>query len=278
MFELKNICVERGQRVILQLDRLNIDDKAFTVILGHNGSGKSTLMNLLARQIQPDVGEIFLGQQPLSGLSQKMLARQIAFLPQRLPEVAGMTVRELVRQGRYPWRGTLGRWRKDDQQIIKQAMTMTGVSAYADALADELSGGERQRAWIAMLLAQQSPILLLDEPTSALDLHHQYELMGLLKQLNQTSGRGVIVILHDLNLVSRFADQVVALKGGRIFYQGGVHAPVCSELNTVGDENHKRESVQEPVFFSNEMLSELYQVPVRLVDHPEGKHKVAVVC
>ncbi|MAC45356.1 MAG: ABC transporter [Oceanospirillum sp.] len=261
MFELNNIRIERNQRTILQLDQLSIDDKAFTVILGHNGSGKSTLMNLLARQLIADQGDIHFQGQALSALSQKMLARQIAFLPQRLPEVAGLTVRELVRQGRFPWRGTLGRWQKEDQQIIQHAMQQTQVTDYADTLADHLSGGERQRAWIAMLLAQQSPVLLLDEPTSALDLSHQYELMALLKQLNQQTGKGVIVILHDLNLVSRFADQVIALKAGRLFYQGPVHGR--------NDEDS---------FLNSERLSELYQIPVQLMEHPENLHKVAVVC
>ncbi|MBB1486199.1 ABC transporter ATP-binding protein [Oceanospirillum sediminis] len=269
MFELHNIRIERNQRVILKLDQLSIDDKAFTVILGHNGSGKSTLMNLLARQLTPDQGEIAFQGQLLASLSQKMLARQIAFLPQRLPEVAGLTVRELVRQGRFPWRGTLGRWQKEDQQIITQAMQQTEVSAYADTLADQLSGGERQRAWIAMLLAQQSPVLLLDEPTSALDLSHQYDLMALLKQLNQETGRGVIVILHDLNLVSRFADQVIALKGGELFYQGAVHG---------SEQQQGRTQEQDTGFLNDELLTELYQVPVRLMNHPDNLHKVAVVC
>ncbi len=255
MFELHNILMQRNQRTILQLEQLQIDTQAFTVILGHNGSGKSTLLNLLARQIFPDQGQILFQQQALDGLSQKELAQKIAFLPQRLPEVAGLTVQELVRQGRFPWRGALGRWQPEDKTYIQQAMQQTQVEAYADTLADQLSGGERQRAWIAMLLAQQSPVLLLDEPTSALDLSHQYDLMALLKQLNQETGRGVIVILHDLNLAARFADQVIALKQGQLFYQGATDGLLTSDI-----------------------LSELYQIPVQLMDHPQNKHKVAVVC
>ncbi len=181
-------------------------------------------MKLLARQQAPSSGTITLNQQALSGLSQRQLAQQLAYLPQRLPDVAGLSVRELVRLGRFPWRGTLGRWKKQDQLAIEQAMNDTNVSHYAQHLADQLSGGERQRAWIAMLLAQQAPLLLLDEPTSALDLAHQYELMTLLSRLNQQQQRGIIVILHDVNLACRFADRIIALKQGKICFDGSAQA------------------------------------------------------
>jgi iron complex transport system ATP-binding protein len=254
MLELQGIRVHRDNRTILSLDELSLAADAFTVILGHNGSGKSTLMKLLARQMPPDEGRIALDGQPLGHYSQREFARRIAFLPQRLPEVAGLNVRELVRLGRFPWRGMLGRWQAQDHALVEEAMAHTRVGHYADHQADLLSGGERQRAWVAMLLAQQSPLLLLDEPTSALDLSHQHDLLLLLKRLNREQQRGVIVILHDLNLALRFADRIVALKGGRLLFD---RAP--AEL------------------MSEQLLSELYNIPIRLIDHPDQDEKIAVV-
>ena len=163
-------------------------------------------------------------------------------------------MRELVRLGRFPWRGLLGRWRAEDHAAIDQALAQTDVAHYADHLADRLSGGERQRAWIAMLLAQQSPLLLLDEPTSALDLAHQYELMGLLRQLNRDSGRGIVAILHDINLTARHADRVIALKQGRIFFDGSP------------DE-----------LLSGPLLSQLYDIDIELIEQPGSARKIAVV-
>lgn len=254
MFDLTNVVVQKSGRTILDIDQLRISPDQFTVILGHNGSGKSTLMNVLARQIQPDTGDIQLNGQPINHLSQRQLAQLVAFLPQNLPEVSGLTVRELVKLGRFPWRGTLGRYSQEDHDIIEQAMQQSDVAQFADHLTDQLSGGERQRAWVAMLLAQQSPMVLLDEPTSALDLAHQYELMSLLRQQNQQSGLGVIAILHDVNLATRYADRVIALQHGRMVYDGSAET-----------------------LLSTTLLSELYGIDIQVVKHPNLKSPVAVV-
>lgn len=260
MFQLADIQMVRAGRTILAIDELTIPTNQLTVVLGHNGSGKSTLVSLLSGQQAADSGQVTLNGQSLSALSSKTLAKAVAFLPQKLPTSAGLTVRELVRLGRFPWRGTLGRWRQQDEQIIDAALQKTGVSQFADSLADDLSGGERQRAWVAMLLAQQSPVLILDEPTSALDVHHQYQLMALLAELNQTQGVGVIVILHDLNLALRYATHIVALKQGKVAFAGR------SEL-----------------LLDEQRLSDLYHSPIRLIDHPHplaysATNKVAIVC
>ncbi|MDV6252155.1 ABC transporter ATP-binding protein [Vibrio sp. EA2] len=260
MFQLSNIQIVRGGRQILAIDQLNIPTNELTVVLGHNGSGKSTLVNLLSGQMAPDKGEVELNGQNLSSLKTKELAKQIAYLPQKLPASAGLTVEELVRLGRFPWRGALGRWNAEDKQIISQAMQRTGVTPFSSSLADDLSGGERQRAWVSMLLAQQSPILILDEPTSALDVHHQFQLMALLSELNKTENVGIIVILHDLNLALRYATHIVALKRGQIAFEG--------KAEMLLDETR---------------LSDLYESPISLIDHPTpadtvASRKVAVVC
>ncbi|MFC3533832.1 ABC transporter ATP-binding protein [Vogesella facilis] len=254
MLSLRDIRVCRDERTILALPALTLDPGQFTVILGHNGSGKSTLMNLLARQLQPDHGAITLDGQTLAAYASREFARRVAFLPQRLPEAAGLTVAELVRLGRYPWRGLLGRWQAEDAAIVQQAMRATDIGHHAGHLADLLSGGERQRAWIAMLLAQQAPLLLLDEPTSALDLAHQYELMVLLRRLNREQGRGIVAILHDINLAARYADRIVALKRGELFFDGTPH-----------------ELLHSP------RLSALFDIDIRLLPREQGAHPVAVV-
>lgn len=254
MLSLHGIEVSRENRVILALEHLHIAADQFTVILGHNGSGKSTLLNLIARQITPDSGHIELLGKPLTGYRQREFAQRVAFLPQSLPTVAGLTVRELVRLGRFPWRGLLGRLQAEDHSIVTRALDQTDISRYADHLVDSLSGGERQRAWIAMLLAQQSPLVLLDEPTSALDLAHQYELMALLGGLKRDTHLGIVAILHDVNLTTRYADRIIALKQGRVFFDG-----TPAQL------------------LSSALLSELYEIDIDLLKQPGKAHPIAVV-
>ncbi|MFV0574006.1 MAG: ABC transporter ATP-binding protein [Vibrio sp.] len=255
MFTLNQVRVNRDNRDILSIDELTIPSDGLTVVLGHNGSGKSTLVNLLSGQSEADSGSVKLNDTEISSFSQKQLAKEIAFLPQKLPDVAGLTVQELVKLGRFPWRGVFGRWQNDDEKIILEAMQKTGVEQYANNLADKLSGGERQRAWVSMLLAQQSPVLILDEPTSALDVHHQYHLMDLLQQLNQESHCGVLVILHDLNLALRYATHIVALKKGKIAFSG-----------------------EKELLLDEQRLTDLYQTDIQLLDHPQQEaQKIAVV-
>lgn len=261
MLALRNIQMTRGGRTVLDIDRLDIPTDRLTVVLGHNGSGKSTLASLLAGLEKPERGSIRLAGDELSELGEKARARRIAFLPQKLPASAGLTCRELVRLGRFPWRGLFGRWREEDESAVEAALRATGTHRFAGAYADELSGGERQRVWIAMLLAQAAPVMILDEPTSALDLRHQYGVLSLLAGLNRESGRGVIVILHDINLALRFAGHVIALKGGRVLFEGGVER-LHDEAN----------------------LRALLGTNVRLADHPfppadaPAPARIAVVC
>ena len=254
MLSLRQIRVRHGQHIALSLEALDIDPSQFTVILGHNGSGKSTLLNLIARQQMPAQGEIRLDGIALERLSQCQLAQRVAYLPQRLPDVSGLTVRELVQLGRYPWRGLLGRWRQEDQQAVDRALHQSDTLHLADCLADSLSGGERHRAWIAMLLAQDAPLLLLDEPTAALDLAHQYELMALLARLNRERGCGVLVILHDVNLSCRYAQRIIALKRGTLFFDG-----TPAQL------------------LDAERLSTLYDIDIDLLAQPGQARPLAVV-
>lgn len=255
MYQLTNIKVTRGNRDILDIPSLAIPHDKLTVVMGHNGSGKSTLVNLLAGQTQPDIGCIELLGKKISSYTSRELAKNVAYLPQHLPQASGLSVYELVKLGRFPWRGAFGRMKAQDHDFIRQAMVATQIDHQLEHPAEKLSGGERQRAWIAMLLAQQSPLLILDEPTSALDVQHQYHVMDLLKSLNQKQGKGVIVILHDINLTLRFADHVLALKQGKVTYDG--------DCQSIANES---------------ALSTLFDTNIRLLDHPSQTTKVAVVC
>ena len=253
MFALEDLRVSRSGKTILSVDSLQLGADGVTVIIGHNGSGKSTLVSLLARQIPPDSGRVVLDGCDLERYSQRQLAQKVSYLPQRLPPVAGLDVRELTGLGRFAWRGTFGRLGSADRKAVEQAMLDTGCAALSDHTVDTLSGGERQRAWIAMLLAQAAPVLVLDEPTAALDLAHAYDVMMLLHRLSREAGRQVIVILHDINLAARYADRIVALKAGHVAFDGPPQA------------------LLEPT-----LLPDLYGVDMVLLDHPDGRSHAVV--
>lgn len=191
-----------------------------TGLVGQNGSGKSTLLRVLARQLRPTTGSVAFAGRPIETLSDRSFAREVAYLPQSTPQAPGMTVRELVSLGRYPWHGALGRFGARDSERVEAALNVTGIAALADRFVDSLSGGERQRCWLAMLLAQDARLLLLDEPISALDLAHQFSVLHLIREICRSQGMAAILVIHDINLAARFCDHVVALKAGRLVAQG----------------------------------------------------------
>ncbi|VEE15226.1 ATP-binding cassette domain-containing protein [Ectopseudomonas mendocina] len=220
MFELQSVSFSIPERTLLHPLDLRIDAGRMVGLIGHNGSGKSTLIKLLARQQSPSGGQILLDGKPLPAWGQRDFARQVAYLPQQLPQTEGLTVRELVGFGRYPWHGALGRLGSEDRARIERALDLTDTGMFADRLVDHLSGGERQRVWLAMLLAQNTRYLLLDEPTSALDIAHQVEVLSRVSDLSRELGLGVLVVLHDINMAARYCDHLLALHSGRLLAQG----------------------------------------------------------
>ncbi|WP_349369059.1 ATP-binding cassette domain-containing protein [Salinarimonas sp.] len=214
------------ERVLLHPLDLAFAAGEASAVVGHNGSGKSTLLKLLARQIAPTAGEARLRGLELARWPARAFAREVAFLAQETPRGLGLTVRELVAHGRYPWHGALGRFGARDRMKVEEALALTRLDGLHDRMVDTLSGGERQRAWIAMLVAQDARCLLLDEPISALDIAHQIEILALLRRLCHERGLCVIVVLHDLNMAARFCDRIVALKQGRLIAQGTPRAVV----------------------------------------------------
>ena len=253
MFEVLNACYETAGARLLEPVSLTVKEGQIVGLIGPNGAGKSTLLKLLAGQLPPTSGAVRLDGRSLAHWGRRAFACRVAYLAQYLPATDDLTVAELVRFGRYPWRGLLGRMTAQDDDRIDQAMALTHVDALADRKVDTLSGGERQRAWLAMLLAQESRYLLLDEPLAALDVAHQVDVMGLVWRLGRELGLGVVVIMHDINMASRYCDHLVALRGGRVLAQG-----------------HPQHLVQE------EQLAAIYGIPMQVLAHPTHRHAIAV--
>ncbi|MGI0484057.1 ABC transporter ATP-binding protein [Pantanalinema rosaneae CENA516] len=191
-----------------------------TVLVGANGCGKSTLLRGLARLLKPTQGAVYLDGKSIAQHSTKAVAQQLGLLPQSPVAPEGLTVKDLVSQGRYPYQNWLQQWSSQDERYVQQALEITDLVELGDRPLDTLSGGQRQRAWIAMTLAQNTQILLLDEPTTFLDLAHQIEVLDLLYDLNQQQGRTIVMVLHDLNHACRYADYLVAIHRGQVFAAG----------------------------------------------------------
>ncbi|CAN5568383.1 ABC transporter ATP-binding protein [soil metagenome] len=205
--------------IIDQLD-LQIDIGKITALVGPNGCGKSTLLRGLARLLKPKTGAVLLDGAAIHKLPTKELAKQVGILPQGPVAPEGLTVHELVAQGRYPHQSWFQQWGKEDEHATSHALAITGMDRMAERAVDTLSGGQRQRAWIAMTLAQETKILLLDEPTTFLDMAHQIEVLHLLERLNREENRTIVMVVHDLNHAARYAQQIVALSNGRIVAAG----------------------------------------------------------
>ena len=252
--QLDGITFEVPGKVLLHPLTLAVTERGVTGLIGQNGSGKSTLLKILARQQAPTHGRISLGGRPLEAWGEREFARRVAYLPQQTPLSTGLTVRELVSFGRYPWHGALGRFSQTDRDKVASALTLTATDGIADRLVDTLSGGERQRAWLAMLIAQDARLLLLDEPISALDVAHQIEVLELIRRLSVETGTAAVVVIHEINLAARFCDEIIALKNGQMIARG---AP--AELMTV-----KR-------------LEEIYDVTMGLLSHPDTGDAIAYV-
>lgn len=204
--------------VVEQLD-LSIPTGQVTAIVGANGSGKSTVLRALARLLRPQSGAVLLDGQDIRSLTTRAVARQLGLLPQGPVTPDGITVADLVRRGRTPHTSVLRQWSAADQKAVDTALATTGMAALADEQVDSLSGGQRQRAWLAMTVAQDTPLLLLDEPTTFLDVAHQLDVLELVRELHR-AGKTIVMVLHDINQAARYADHLVAMRQGRVVARG----------------------------------------------------------
>ncbi|MET8503259.1 ABC transporter ATP-binding protein [Streptomyces sp. NPDC004787] len=215
--------------VVHELD-LAIPDGRVTVIVGPNACGKSTTLRALGRLLRPQGGAVLLDGEELAKLPTKHVARKIGLLPQTPVAPEAITVGDLVARGRQPHQAWWKQWSEEDERAVVDAMARTDVTALAERSVDELSGGQRQRVWIAMALAQETDLLLLDEPTTYLDIAHQVEVLDLVRRLNRSRGRTVVLVLHDLNQAARYADHLVAMKAGRVVAEGAPADVVTADL------------------------------------------------
>ncbi|RCG25284.1 ABC transporter ATP-binding protein [Streptomyces reniochalinae] len=223
-----------------------VPHQSFTVVVGPNACGKSTLLRALSRMLKPTRGQVLLDGEDIAGMQAKALARTLGLLPQSSIAPDGITVSDLVARGRYPHQGLLRQWSRDDESVVAESMAATGVDDLGDRFVDELSGGQRQRVWIAMALAQQTPLLLLDEPTTYLDIAHQIEILDLCARLHEEEGRTLVAVLHDLNHAARYATHLIAMRDGRIVARGEPREVVTAEL-----------------------VEEVFGMPCRVIDDPE---------
>ncbi|KLN36331.1 iron-dicitrate transporter ATP-binding subunit [Cellulosimicrobium funkei] len=226
----EGITVGYDDRVISSDLDVSIPDGSFTVIVGPNACGKSTLLRALSRLLKPSRGQVVLDGRSISSIPAKEVARRLGLLPQSSIAPEGITVADLVARGRYPHQKLLRQWSREDEAAVVGALAATGTTELSGRLVDELSGGQRQRVWVAMVLAQETPILLLDEPTTFLDIAHQIELLELCADLNRDRGHTLVAVLHDLNHACRYATHLIAMKDGAVVAEGAPAEVVTAEL------------------------------------------------
>ena len=230
LLQAQHLHLAYDRRDIVSDLSLSLPEGAVTIIVGANGCGKSTLLRGMSRLLSPRDGAVVLDGKDIRSLRGKDLARRLGLLPQTPIAPDGVTVRELVRRGRFPHQGLFQQWRAEDEAAVAEALTATRTDDLADRLLEELSGGQRQRVWIAMALAQQTEVLLLDEPTTFLDVTHQLEVLDVVRDLNQQRGTTVGIVLHDLNLASRYADHLVAVRRGEIYAEGAPAEVITEQM------------------------------------------------
>ncbi len=218
--ESRGLVAGYGGSDILHAIDLDIPDGRVSILIGPNGCGKSTLLKTLARILKPSGGHVLLDGADIRTLNTRAVAARLGLLPQGPVAPEGLTVRELVAQGRFPHQSLLRQWTRADADAVSGAMQTAGISQFADRPVDTLSGGQRQRCWVAMVLAQETGLILLDEPTTFLDLKVQVDLMELLTGLAHTHGRTLIIVLHDLSLAAAYADYLVMMQAGQIVCAG----------------------------------------------------------
>lgn len=214
--EVSALCFSYTQEPVLRGVSFKVETGKITALVGRNGCGKSTTLKIMARLLDPASGQVLLNGKSVHQQDTREVAKLLALLPQSPSAPSSLTVRSLVAMGRYPHQNLMGRLNAEDHEAVERALQLTGLKELAERRLHQLSGGQRQRAWLAVALAQETDILLLDEPTTYLDMAHQLEVLELLKRLNEEQGKTIVMVVHDLNHATQYADYLVALKGGLV--------------------------------------------------------------
>ncbi|WP_371776069.1 ABC transporter ATP-binding protein [Streptomyces sp. NBC_01438] len=227
--EVLDASIGYGRHPVSEHLDVAIPDRSFTVIIGPNACGKSTLLRAVSRLLRPTAGKVVLDGRSIAEYSSKEVARTLGLLPQSSVAPDGITVADLVARGRHPHQRLMRQWTRQDEQAVLDAMAATSVTELSGRAVDELSGGQRQRVWVAMVLAQQTPVLLLDEPTTFLDIAHQIDLLELFTDLHR-AGHTLVAVLHDLNHAARYASHLIAMRDGRVVAEGTPQEVVTAAL------------------------------------------------
>ncbi|MGX7024846.1 ABC transporter ATP-binding protein [Vagococcus hydrophili] len=228
--ETEKLTIAYDEHVIVDSLDLAIPEGKITSIIGPNGCGKSTILKTIGRILKRKSGHVLLDGADIAKITTKEIAKKMAILPQTPTAPSGLTVQELVSYGRFPHQKGFGKLNDEDKKIVDWAIEVTKLTDYRYREIDNLSGGQRQRVWIAMALAQQTELILLDEPTTYLDMAHQLEVLELLKDLNKQQGCTIVMVLHDLNLASRFSDYLVAVNEGEVKAKGNAKEVIKAEV------------------------------------------------
>ena len=255
-----NLTIAYNKNIIINNLDIVIPERKITSIIGPNGCGKSTLLKAIGRILKPERGSVYLDGIDIYTLNTKEVAKKMSILPQSPKAPSGITVGELVSYGRFPHQLGLKKLTVEDKKIIQWAMDITKLSEYEVTLVDNLSGGQRQRVWIAMALAQQTDIILLDEPTTYLDLAYQLEILELLYRLNKEQGCTIAMVLHDLNLASRFSDYIIAMRSGKIIEYGTPDEVICEDVLkktfNINADIIKDSTSKKPICISYDLIRE----------------------
>ncbi|SMX51067.1 ABC transporter ATP-binding protein [Actibacterium lipolyticum] len=229
MLDVNEVTVSYGATPVLDGVSARFKAGRFTAIAGPNGCGKSTLLSAVMGLIPVDGGIVNLDGTPIHTLPRRTLARRAAYLPQENHCPDYMTVGEVIELAGHARYGLMGGPSDDDRSLFQDALKAVGLEDMAHRRMSVLSGGQRQRAWIAMLLAQDAPCILMDEPVNHIDMTHQYAVLSLMSDLARQQGRTVICVLHDLNLAATFADDIVLMRDGRVSASGPVDETITPD-------------------------------------------------
>lgn len=218
MIEIKNLVKKYGDKIVVDNISTEINKKTITSIIGPNGSGKSTVLSIISRLLEKDSGEVVIDDKRLEDWDNNDLSKKISILTQFNNINIRLTVRELVEFGRFPY--NQGKTTSDDKKYVDDAIEYMHLKEIENRYLDQLSGGQRQRAYIAMILAQDTEYILLDEPLNNLDMKHSVEIMKILRRLVDELDKTIIIVIHDINFASKYSDNIIALKEGKIVQDG----------------------------------------------------------